>query len=280
MGAELSIENSGYFCYYKKNADCDLPRLVNGGKIVKAIILGAGYGTRLYPLTLNRPKPLLAVGGRSILEHILNKMGQIPAIETVLIVTNDRFASHFEEWERGFQWGKPIEVLNDGTTSNEDRLGAIGDIYFVVKQKGIRGDVLVVGGDNLFEFDLAKAWTFFEEKRSSVVGLYDMVDKSKVAGLYGVVSVNKSGKILEFVEKPKRPKSALVSTALYFLTGQDLDQLRTYVEQGNSPDNLGDFVRYLIERRDVYGYVFKENWFDIGSFEQYEMANAYFSKAR
>jgi len=249
-----------------------------GGSRVKAIILGAGYGTRLYPLTRNKPKPLLAVGGKPILEHILDRISQLSDLDSVLLVTNDRFVSHFEEWRKGFHWGKPIEILNDGTTSNENRLGAVGDIYFAVEQRGINEEVLVVGGDNLFEFDLNKASVFFRQKGSSVVGLYDMGDRAKVAGLYGVVSVDETSKIVGFEEKPQDPKSALISTAVYFLTIRDLEKLRAYVEEGNSPDNLGDFVRYLIKSQNVYGYVFRENWFDIGSLEQYEEANAYFSK--
>lgn len=245
---------------------------------MKAIVLGAGYGTRLYPLTRNNPKPLLPVGGRPILEYILDKVDQVPSVEGVLVVTNDRFASHFEEWKRGFHWSKPIEIINDGTTSNDDRLGAVGDIYFVLKQKEVDEEVLVVGGDNLFEFDLRKTYEFYRQKGSSVVGLYDMVDKAKVAELYGVVSIDEKSKIIGFEEKPKDPKSALISTALYFLTRSDLEELRRYIEGGNSPDNLGDFIRYLIKNRDVFGYVFKENWFDIGSFEQLDRANAYFSK--
>jgi len=245
---------------------------------VRTIVLGAGYGTRLYPLTLDKPKPLLTVGGKSILEYILDKVGQVPGLESVLLVTNDRFASHFEEWKRGLHWTTPIEILNDETTSNENRLGAVGDIYFVLKQRGINEEVLVVGGDNLFEFDLKKAWVFFKQMGCSVVGLYDMLDKAKVAGLYGVVSIDDHSKIVGFEEKPKNPKSALISTAVYFLTKQDLGKLRLYIEEGNNPDNLGDFVRYLIEDQDVYGYVFRENWFDIGSYEQYEEANGYFTK--
>jgi len=250
---------------------------MEGGTEVKAIILGAGYGTRLYPLTKNTPKPLLTVGGKPILEHILEKVGQVPAVDHVLVVTNDRFVSHFETWRQSFSWDKPIDVLNDGTTTNDNRLGAVGDIYFALKQREIRDEVLVVGGDNLFEFDLSKAWGFFQDKGSSIVGLYDMVDKNKVAGLYGVVSIDEFSKIVEFAEKPKNPKTALISTALYFLTVGDLDTLRSYIEQGQRADNLGDFIRYLIDHQDVYGYVFRENWFDIGSFEQYEQANAYFS---
>jgi glucose-1-phosphate thymidylyltransferase len=244
---------------------------------MKALILGAGYGTRLYPLTLDKPKPLLTVGGRTILEHILERIGQISALEEVLIVTNDRFFSHFEGWKKGFRWNRPIEVINDGTTSNENRLGAVGDIYFVLTQRRITEEIVVIGGDNLFEFDLRKAWDFFDEKGFSVIGLYDMVDKAKVAGLYGVVSIDEDRRVLELEEKPKNPKSALISTAVYFLTTRDLEGLRRYIERGNSPDNLGDFVRYLVKNQSVYGYVFKENWFDIGSFEQYEKANEYFS---
>ena len=247
---------------------------------MKAIILGAGYGTRLYPLTRNKPKPLLTVGGRTILEHILDRINQVPELEDVLLVTNDRFAGHFEDWARGFHWKRPIEVLNDGTTTNENRLGAVGDIYFVLKQKGIREDTLVVGGDNLFEFDLSQAGDFFKQKQRSVVGLYDMADRSKVAGLYGVVSIDEASRITGLEEKPMEPKSALISTALYFFTAPDLENLRIYIEEGNSPDNLGDFVRYLVEKQEVYGYVFREEWFDIGSFEQYERADKHFSKPR
>ena len=248
-----------------------------GDKPVNVIVLAAGYGTRLYPLTLNTPKPLLAVGGKAILERILGKVGEVPAVETILLVTNDRFVGHFEAWRRGFHWSRPIEILNDGTTTNENRLGAVGDIYFALKQKGIDAEVLVVGGDNLFEFDLNKTWGFFRQQGSSVVGLYDMVDKAKVAGLYGVVSVDETSRIIGFQEKPKDPKSALISTAIYFFTKQDLETLRLYIEEANSPDNLGDFVRYLIERQTVYGYVFREEWFDIGSHDQYKTADAYFS---
>ena len=244
---------------------------------MKAIILGAGYGTRLYPLTRDNPKPLLTVGEKPILEHILDRLKGLAGLDSVLLVTNARFVSHFEAWNKGFHWIKPIEILNDGTTSNENRLGAVGDIYFVLKQREIHEEVLIVGGDNLFEFDLEKAWTFYRQKNASVVGLYDMVEKAKVAGLYGVVSIDETSKIMAFEEKPRDPKSALISTALYFLTTQDVKTLKRYVEEGNSPDNLGDFVRYLIGMQDVYGYVFRENWFDIGSFEQYERANAYFS---
>ena len=245
---------------------------------MKTIILGAGYGTRLYPLTKDTPKPLLAVAGKPILEHILERVSQVAAVDHVFLVSNDRFAGHFETWRQSFSWGNPIDVLNDGTTTNDNRLGAVGDIYFALQQKDIRDEVLVVGGDNLFEFDLNKAWTFFREKGASIVGLYDMIDKAKVAGLYGVVSIDESSKITGFEEKPKEPKSALISTAVYFLTVRDLEILRSYIEEGQRADNLGDFVRYLIEHRDVYGYVFRENWFDIGSFEQYEEANAYFSR--
>jgi glucose-1-phosphate thymidylyltransferase len=211
-------------------------------------------------------------------EVILEKIGEVPTVEAVLLVTNARFAGHFEDWKRGFRWDREIQVLNDGTTSNENRLGAVGDIYFALREKGIDEEVLVVGGDNLFEFDLRKAWASFEDKGSSVVGLYDMGDRDKVAGLYGVVSIDEASRIVGFEEKPKHPKSALISTALYFLARQDVETLKGYIEEGNSPDNLGDFIRYLIKRQNVFGYVFRENWFDIGSHEQYEQANAYFSK--
>jgi glucose-1-phosphate thymidylyltransferase len=246
---------------------------------MKGIILGAGYGTRLRPLTLDQPKPLLGVAGKAIIEHILEKIRHIPGVEDVLVVTNSRYSDRFEDWKKGFQWTRPIEIINDGTTSNENRLGAVGDVYFALEKKGIQEEVLVVGGDNLFEFDLNKAMAFFREKGCSVIGLYDMGDKAKVARLYGVVSIDGDSRIVGFEEKPENPKTSLISTAIYFFTKEDVGVLRRYIKEGNRADNLGDFIRYLSSNRIIYGYVFREKWFDIGNYEQYQNANVYFSRS-
>ncbi len=243
---------------------------------MKGIVLAAGYGTRLYPLTLNKPKPLLPVAGRPIIEYILERLQPIDVLRDLYIVTNQKFYPNFIEWKGRYRSSFKIKVLNDRTLSNEDRLGAIGDINFVVESEGIEDDLLVIGGDNIFEFDLLEAYQYFRQKEASVVGLYDMEDPSRVAGLYGVVSLDQEGKIVRFDEKPKRPKSSLISTAIYLFTREDIGEVKKCIEEGHNPDNAGDFIRYLSEKKSTYGFVFRETWFDIGDKNQYRIANQYY----
>jgi len=243
---------------------------------MKGIVLAAGYGTRLYPLTLNKPKPLLPVAGRPIIEYIIERLQPIDVLRDLYIVTNQKFYPNFIEWKGRYRSSFRIKILNDRTLSNEDRLGAIGDINFVVESEGIEDDLLVIGGDNIFEFDLLETYQYFRQKEASVVGLYDMEDPSRVAGLYGVVSIDQEGKVVRFDEKPKRPKSSLISTAIYLFTREDIGEVKKCIEEGHNPDNAGDFIRYLSEKKPTYGFVFREKWFDIGDKNQYRIANQYY----
>ena len=143
---------------------------------MKCLILAAGYATRLYPLTKYTPKPLLEVAGKSILERLLDKISVIEKVDHVYIVTNSRFAQHFEEWVENFQYDKPLTVIDDGTTSNENRLGAIGDIQFVIEQTDISDDLMILAGDNLFDFDLLDFEEFFQEKDADVITAYEISD--------------------------------------------------------------------------------------------------------
>jgi len=244
---------------------------------MKAIVLAAGYGTRLYPLTLNKPKPLLKVAGKPILEHILFRIEEVDDVDEIFIVTNDKFYSHFLEWSKKYKSNKKIKVINDGTKTNEGRLGAIGDIHFVVNNEKIDDSILVVGGDNLFEFSLHHMTLFFKEKKSPVVALCDIKDK-ELAKKYGIADINQDKKIISFHEKPSKPKSTLASTACYIFSKKDLEELEKIIAQGKRPDNLGDFIKFLSEKKHVYGFVFSENWFDIGSKEQLEKANKEFNQ--
>ncbi len=245
---------------------------------MKAILLAAGYGTRLHPLTLNQPKPLLKVAGKPMIEHILFRIEEIDDVDEIFIVTNHKFHPHFQDWSKNYKSNKKITVLNDGTKTNETRLGAIGDIHFVVKNKNVDEDILVVGGDNLFEFSLHHMNIFFNEKKSPVIALYDVKDK-ELAKQYGIVDLNKEKKIIGFQEKPSEPKSTLASTACYIFSREDLEELEKCIQQGNKPDNLGDFIKHLSERKHVYGFVFSERWFDIGSKEQLDKADKEFKNA-
>ena len=245
---------------------------------MKAIILAAGFGTRLYPITKETPKPLLEIGGKPLLEHIMSKVEEVSQIDEVFIVSNAKFYDKFVEWEKNYDSKININILNDGVTDNENRLGAIGDIDFVIKETNIDDEVLIIAGDNLFEFSLANMFNFYKEKNGSTVGLYDIKDEKLVANKLGVAIVNDSLKIVDFEEKPPEPKSTLASTGCYMFTKKDLVLMQECIAENKKLDNPGDFIKWLAEKTDVYGFVFSEKWFDIGSHEQLEEAKNVFEK--
>ena len=185
---------------------------------MKVVILCAGYATRLYPLTENMPKPLLPVGNRPILEWILERVQKVQGVQAVYLVSNQKFAGHFETWAAKMKYPWPVEVVNDHTASNETRLGAIGDLAYVIKTKKVSPcDLLVIAGDNFFDFDLASFVHFGTKKRPhGVIAAYDVGDK-ELAKRYGLVSVDVQGKILEFQEKPLQPTTTLASSGIYWL---------------------------------------------------------------
>ena len=162
---------------------------------IKAILLAAGYATRLYPLTKDKPKPLLEVAGKPIVEHIIEKIEKIEEIDEIFIVTNAKFYENFEKWSQGFESAKKIKVINDLTASNEDRLGSLGDVSFVIEQENIKESILIVAGDNLFEFSLKKFVDYHNEHNKSVVALYDVQDR-ELAKHYVIFSLYKKNKII------------------------------------------------------------------------------------
>jgi len=247
---------------------------------MKCLILCAGYATRLYPLTLDIPKPLLSIAGKPLVEHILTKIEELEDIDEIFIVTNNKFFNNFRNWKRNYSSTKPIKIINDKTTSDEDRLGAIGDIDFVVKQEKIDGDLLIIAGDNLFKFTLVKLSDFFKEKNASVVALYDIKDKNIAAGKYGVVEIDQNKRIIDLEEKPSEPKTTLVSTACYILSKEDIHELEKCIKEHKKLDNLGDFIKCLSKRKYVYGFVFNERWVDIGSHEQLKEADIAWSRKK
>lgn len=237
---------------------------------VKALILAAGYATRLYPLTENLPKPLLQVGDRAIIEHILAKLEALKTITQVYIVTNNKFYSAFATWSKNLKSSFRLKILNDGTLSNEDRLGSIGDIHFTLLQENIQDDLLVIAGDNLFGFSLAEFIDFFKEKKTSVVAFHDLKDKEKVKGKYGVGILDGS-RVIDFEEKPVKPKSSLAATACYIFNKDDLQQVKILVEKGNA-DAPGNLVKHLATHTEMHGFIFTDHWFDVGTFESLEEA--------
>ena len=238
---------------------------------MKAIILAAGYATRLYPLTENTPKPLLNVAGKPILEHIIRKLEQIGQVNKICIVTNDRFRKIFEKWLEGFDAQKPVEVISDGTKSNEDRLGALGDVHHAITACKLDDDLIVVAGDNLFQMSLADAANFFKKKKKNVIVLHDVKD-FVLARQYGIVEVE-NNVIINFEEKPISPKSTLASTGIYLFPKKTIPLIKKYIAQGNNADKTGSFIEWLHKRDEVHSFITDKKWYDIGNLEQLEKAN-------
>jgi len=242
---------------------------------MKAIILCAGYATRLYPLTKDKPKPLLDVKGKPIVEHIIKKIEGITEINEIFIVTNNKFFTHFLDWNANFKSSKKVTIVNDRTKSNEDRLGSLGDIRYVIENMNINEDIMVVAGDNLFEFSLKPVMALYKEKNKPIVALYDVKDV-ELAKLYGIVSVDENKKIIDFEEKPAQPKSTLSSTGIYLYPKEAADKLIEFTKTHNA-DKAGSFLEWLYKQEDIYCYATEEKWFDIGNLEQLEKARKEFN---
>jgi len=240
---------------------------------MKAVVLCAGYATRLYPLTEEKPKALLLVKGKPILSYIVEKLNRIEGIDNIFIVSNDRFYTHFKLWlEKQDETTKnKTKIVNDETTGNENRLGAIGDLRLIIQKENIDDDILVVLGDNLFDANLNEMADFFKKIRETTVGVYD-VKKFEEAKKFGIVKIE-NGKIISFEEKPENPKSTLSSMGIYIYTKSDLGKIKEYMKTDNSKDGPGHLVKYLMSIKDVYAFQFRERWFDIGSKESYEEVN-------
>jgi glucose-1-phosphate thymidylyltransferase len=242
---------------------------------VKLLVLAAGYATRLYPLTLDRPKALLDVAGTPMLEHVLASLAPIPELDGTYVVTNSKFAGHFEEWAAGSSWD--AVVIDDGTVDDETKRGAIGDIAFVLEHEGIDDDLIVVAGDNLFSETLGGFGDAIRTRRAPTLALYDVGDLEAIKR-YNAIEVDADGRITFFEEKPEHPRSTLTGIALYFYPRETLPLVTRYVEEGNNPDQPGRLIQWLYPRIDCYTWLVPGVWYDVGSRESLEEADRVFSE--
>ncbi len=242
---------------------------------MKALVLAAGYATRLYPLTLDRPKALLEVGGRPMLDHVLERLEEMGVDETI-VVTNAKFTPHFEQWATGKE---RVTIVNDGTTSNDDRLGAIGDTGFVLDQTGLDDDLVVVAGDNLFGEDVSGFAMYGQEVDAPVLAVHDVGDLSLMSE-YNQIEIDDEGRITFFEEKPENARSTLAGVALYFYPRRTLPLIRQYLAEDNNPDQPGRLIEWLYPRTSVYTWRLPGQWYDIGSAETLEEADRIFSQSR
>mgnify|MGYP001589438432 CR=1 FL=1 len=240
------------------------------------ILLAAGYSTRLYPLTKNFPKHLLEIGGKPVITSIVEKLEGLNGVNRTYIVTNNRYFPHFVEWKRNLNTTLEIEILNDGTMSEEHRLGAIGDTYFVIKEKEIANPLMVVCADNLFDFQLNELVSYFRKKERDVISVSVVTDKTMLRHL-GVVSLDEDNKIVLFKEKPEEPFSNLATNGIHLYTRETVAMIKEYLMQGNNPDQPGRFLEWLYPRKDVYGFISKGRIIDIGTSESLEKARKEFT---
>ncbi len=240
---------------------------------MKVVILCAGYATRLYPLTENQPKPLLPVGGKPILDHLLEKIAAFPSVNEVFLVTNSRFYPHFDAWAKTKRYPWKIEVVNDGTLTNETRLGAIGDLMLVVKKFKVKDDLGIFAGDNLFLDDLKNFVVSAESHRPHAsLGVVDVKDRT-LASQYGIVRLDPDKRISEFLEKPSKPPSTLASTGIYWFPKESLNFLDRYIHEGHNADRPGDYISWLVKTDRVFAYPLEGKWFDIGDLNSYREAD-------
>lgn len=246
---------------------------------MKCILLAAGYATRLYPLTKDRPKSLLPIGESTILEFIIKKVERVDVIDSIIIITNAKFYEQFRVWTSQYQSSKEIIVFNDGSTTNDNRLGAIADLQMAIDQAMIDEDVLVLAGDNLFDFALEEFIAFYKKVSHDCIMAHELTDKIALQRT-GVITIDKQQCVTSFEEKPQQPKSNLAVPPFYIYKRETLPLIRQYLDQGNNPDAPGHFIPWLLSRKSVSAFLFNDRRYDIGTLESYNQACEIFSSSR
>ncbi len=242
---------------------------------MKALILAAGYATRLYPLTLDKPKALLTVGKQTILDFVVDQINSIDSIDTIYLVTNSRFYSQFIEWKNAKKISKEIVIVDDNTTSDETKLGAIGDIEFVINSQKIDDDLLIMASDNIFTFHLKDFYNYFKDKNTDTILVKKINSIDDLKRMANVVT-DDNGLVQEMVEKPSVPISNLAAFASYIYKKETLKLFKEYLDSGNNPDAPGFFPSWLCRKKSIYAYEFNGECYDIGTHKSYEEVNKIF----
>ena len=242
---------------------------------MKNIIIAAGYATRLYPLTENFPKPLLKVGNRSILERMLDDIDEIDCIDEHIIVTNHKFAHIFQEWASKVRYKKPLRIIDDGTTTNEGRLGAVKDLLLAIEQCHIDDDIMVLAADNILDFSLQGFVDFFQQKQSSVIMCYHEPSLPRLQRT-GVIAVDENMKVLDMQEKPQRPISEMAVPPFYIYKKDDLPLILDCLNHGCGFDAPGNLAHYLVDVTTIHAWPMPGQRYDIGSLDSYQEAQLLF----
>lgn len=238
---------------------------------MKCVILAAGYATRLYPLTENFPKPLLTAGNKTILDWLVDDLASSGDIEEYLIVSNHRYAKHFEQWK--LTKPQKISVLDDGSTDNDNRLGAVKDIQFAVEQRQLDEDLLVIAGDNVLDFSLTRLLNYAKEKKTSCIMRYYEKDAKKLPRC-GVVTVAEDDLVLEMTEKSPTPATHWCCPPFYYYIREDVHRISEGIENGCGTDAPGSYLAWLCGQTRVHAMKMPGNRYDIGNMESYRNVQA------
>lgn len=234
---------------------------------MKCLILAAGYATRLYPLTENFPKPLLKVQGKTILDHLIDDIDAMGAVDEYVVISNHKFAHHFEAWAK--DKAQRITVVDDGTSTNETRLGAVRDIQFAIDTLGLDDEMLVIAGDNLLDFSLTKFIAYAQDKKTSCIMRYFEESEQKLHKC-GVVEIDENDLILGMEEKPAEPRSHWCCPPFYFYTKDDARLVKVGIERGCGVDAPGSYIAWLAGEVPVHAMEMPGSRYDIGNLESYE----------
>ena len=242
-----------------------------------SLILAAGYATRMYPLTRNFPKPLLEVGGKTVLDHLLKDIDSITAITRHVVVSNSRYLPHFQKWKAESEYEKEIILLDDGSTENENRLGAVRDILFAIEEVGLDEELLVVAADNLLSFSFSGFVDYALDKRATCIMRHHEPSTERLRRT-GVITIDEDDRVLLMEEKPAEPKSSWAVPPFYVYKREDLPLIREAIEEGANTDAPGSFITYLARKRPVYAYLMEGKRWDIGNLESYEQVKREFGR--
>lgn len=235
---------------------------------MKNIVIAAGYATRLYPLTENFPKPLLKIGDSTILDRMMADIDKISDVDEHIIVTNHRFAPIFEEWKSKSNYDKPITIIDDGTSSNDTRLGAVRDLLLAIESQAVDDDIMVLAADNILDFSLQGFVDYFKEKGSSVIMCHHEPELKKLQRT-GVIAVDDNMKVLEMQEKPEKPVSNWAVPPFYIYSKKDLPLIRDCMAHGCGFDAPGNLAHYLTDVTTLHAWPMSGSRFDIGSMDSY-----------
>jgi glucose-1-phosphate thymidylyltransferase len=234
---------------------------------MKCLILAAGYATRLYPLTENFPKPLLEVKGKTILDWLIDDIDTLGAVDEYVVISNHKFSHHFEKWAA--EKTQKVTVVDDGTSTNETRLGAVKDIQYAIDKLCLDDDMLVIAGDNLLDFSLTEFIKYAKEKNSSCIMRYYEANEQKLLKC-GVVTIDENDKILEMTEKSPTPATHWCTPPFYFYTKEDAKLVQVGIDAGCGVDAPGSYIAWLCKQTDVYAMEMPGKRYDIGNLESYE----------